>query len=90
MTLILRLLLLSTPFVSCLPAPKFHLIETEDDGGAGAPDEADPPPMGSSQEDNSEDRKGGADNWPTTSYYWTTGRPGGRPGDPLDALHVFG
>ena len=33
MTLILRLLLLSTLFVSCLSAPKFHLIETEDDGG---------------------------------------------------------
>ena len=42
MTLILRLLLLSTLFVSCLSAPKFHLIETEDDGGEGAPVEEDP------------------------------------------------
>merc|ERR1711974_445000 len=31
MTTILRLLLLSTFLVSCLSAPKFHLIETEDE-----------------------------------------------------------
>ena len=44
MATILRVLLLCTFFVSsCLSAPKFQLIETEDDGEEGAPDEVDPP-----------------------------------------------
>merc|ERR1712179_216032 len=42
MATILRVLLLCTFFVSsCLSAPKFQLIETEDDGEEGAPDEVD-------------------------------------------------
>ena len=61
MTLILRLLLLATIFVSCLSARKFHLIETEDDAGEGGGDEVDPPAIGSSQEDSSEDGEGAAD-----------------------------
>ena len=71
MTLILRLLLLSTLFVSCLSAPKFHLIETEDDGGEGTPVEVvDPPRLRrSSTEDPREDDGGvvdgerGVDRW---------------------------
>ena len=44
MATILRVLLLCTFFVSsCLSVPKFQLIETEDDGEEGAPDEVDPP-----------------------------------------------
>jgi len=52
---ILRLLLLSTFFVSCLSAPKFHLIETVDGGEEGGKDEA-----GSSQEGEGEEE--GVDN----------------------------
>ena len=50
MTSILRLLLLSTFLVSCLSAPKFHLVETVDEVEEGEEDEA-----GSSQEGKGED-----------------------------------
>merc|ERR1711971_847091 len=33
LTTLLQILLLSTFLASCLSAPKFHLIETEDEGG---------------------------------------------------------
>ena len=49
-----RLLLLFTLLVTCLSAPKFHLIETEDEGEEGGVDE-----VGSSQEGEGEE--GGAD-----------------------------
>ena len=52
---ILQLLLLSTFLVSCLSAPKFHLIETVDEGEEGGKDEA-----GSSQEGEGEEE--GVDN----------------------------
>ena len=52
MSATLRLLLLFTLFVSCLSAPKFHLVETEDEGEV---DE-----VGSGQEDE-EGEEGGAD-----------------------------
>ena len=51
---ILRLLLISTFLVSCLSAPKFHLVETVDEGEEGEEDEA-----GSSQEGEREDKVGG-------------------------------
>ena len=57
MSATLRLLLLFTLLVSCLSAPKFHLVETEDEGegGEGGVDE-----VGSGQEDD-EGEEGGAD-----------------------------
>ena len=54
MSATLRLLLLFTLLASCLSAPKFHLIETEDEGEEGGVDE-----VGSSQE--GEANEGGAD-----------------------------
>ena len=64
MTLILRLLLLSTLFVSCLSAPKFHLIETEDDGGEGAPVEVvDPPRLAGSSQEGVVDGERGTGRW---------------------------
>ena len=47
MSATLRLLLLFTLLVSCLSAPKFHLVETEDEGG----EEGEVDEVGSGQED---------------------------------------
>ena len=60
MTSILRLLLLSTFLVSCLSAPKFHLVETVDEGEEGGVDEGEveegeEDEAGSSQEGEGED-----------------------------------
>ena len=52
----LRFLLLFTLLVSCLSAPKFHLIETEDDQG----EEGEVDEVGSGQEGD-EGEEGGAD-----------------------------
>ena len=52
MSSILRLLLLSTFLVSCLSAPKFHLVETVDEGGKRGEDE-----VGSSQEGEGEEER---------------------------------
>merc|ERR1711974_141129 len=69
MTTILRLLLLSTFLVSCLSAPKFHLIETEDEDEDKGGEEG----AVSNHEDSLEDGKGadyrypngqGASGWP--------------------------
>merc|ERR1712212_1166537 len=54
MTATLRFLLLFTFLVTCHSAPKFHLIETEDEGEDGGLDE-----VGSNQEGEGEE--GGAD-----------------------------
>merc|ERR1712212_626705 len=54
MTATLRFLLLFTFLVTCHSAPKFHLIETEDEGEEGGVDE-----VGSNQEGEGND--GGAD-----------------------------
>ena len=56
MSATLRLLLLFTFLVSCLSAPKFHLIETEDEGG----EEGEVDEVGSGQE-GGEGEEGGAD-----------------------------
>ena len=53
MKTILKLLLFSTFFVSCLSGPRFQLIETEDEGeNEGGEDE-----VGRSQEDSLPDEK---------------------------------
>merc|ERR1739838_970218 len=58
MSATLRFLLLFTLLVSCLSAPKFHLIETEDDQG----EEGEVDEVGSGQEgDADEGEEGGAD-----------------------------
>merc|ERR1712212_1003608 len=54
MSATLRLLLLFTFLVTCHSAPKFHLIETEDEGEEGGVDE-----VGSNQEGEGEE--GGAE-----------------------------
>ena len=57
MKTILKLLLFSTFFVSCLSGPRFQLIETEDEGEGEGEDEGGEDEVESSQEDSLPDEK---------------------------------
>merc|ERR1712212_23121 len=83
MRTILRFLLLYTFLVSCLSAPKFHLVETEDEGEEEEKYHSfeDEDEVGSSQDDSFEEEKSADYRFPNGqgSPGWPNGGPKGLP-----------